>query len=165
MMNTRSLRIRSRPPVRQRGKTSSPPRLDPAAQLRELRGSHASNSFYRLSPIALLKSAGHEHAAKRVAATLRLRALEKSSHKWPAADSAPLGGLADRFTLGDLSRGIARTLFSVGKRGLACDVQCVGTRRFSSSNQFCTTVIAALVRSGELLCFNIRNRFPSGDMS
>jgi hypothetical protein len=71
----RSAAIHSRPPIRQRGKTSSSPRLDLAAQLRELRGRHASNSFYRLLPIAWLKSAGREHAAKRVAAALRVRAL------------------------------------------------------------------------------------------
>ena len=37
------------------------------------------------------------------------------------------------------------------QRALACDVQCVGTRRFNSSNQFCTTVmlLGALVRQAD----------------
>ena len=41
----------------------------------------------------------------------------------------------------------------------------VGTRAFSSSNQFCTRIISAALAAGRSFCWTIRNRRPFGATS
>jgi len=68
--STRSAAYSLPAPVRQRGKTSSPPGVDLSAHPRGRRGGHDFELVLSSSPIALLTVAGREHAAKRVVSTI-----------------------------------------------------------------------------------------------